>query len=425
MSRHFKIESPEAPHEEINDFLPFYDFSNDIDPLWLMDPDENDAPSPLVPISASEDPNCQQSLDFLPSPRENSLDMFLDSVSDDYKYQFIAEPVEEAQTAAVSFDFSTAVSAGVMSDQKPVLRTIFTPENGDPSYAIDEYRMQSLKSKSQKHRMEFEIFSDHNSTHPQYKGWYMVLNTPYGALLAEKKIPVGTIMYARNRLVYVWIPQKQGDKTPVLQLGEFNMPASQCGGKHFLCTKRPYAKTTSLTAPPAPSEFFIMMNPSSNCLSNAHKHSESTLQMSILLNSSCVATYQMMVLSYDSEVKSKRYLSAIFCMAFLLTGAAGTLMKGLTDASPAPTNAGRVLLSTDIDELESKTSDTFNVQRLWLWLSESLIQPVAQSLFSSVYSDIVIAALFISSLVAYLKWMKLKEVTRSVRASQFSSAAQS
>eukprot|EP01122_Echinamoeba_exundans_P014685 TRINITY_DN669_c0_g1_i1.p1 TRINITY_DN669_c0_g1~~TRINITY_DN669_c0_g1_i1.p1 ORF type:complete len:517 (+),score=87.17 TRINITY_DN669_c0_g1_i1:105-1655(+) len=418
MQSDFEIEALAAQCPSMDAFWGMDNFSNQEDPLWMGDGDDS-----LVPVTTPvlEDSNWIETFPPTALPDTHALADEMVIISDTPKSDSILQTPVACQSAIVRIEAPTAALWNTWNPSAFVdLVSSPSSENEDPTYPIDKFSptMQSpilsperaVVRLKPKNKPEYQAFDDPTGLFPDFVGWSVILSTPYGHLLAEKKIPVGTIMYARNRLVYVWVPQKHFDKYPILSVGEFTMPKSQCGSTHALCFKRPYSKFTTTIAPSAPTEFFICMDPKTDCRSNAHKSTGSNVILNICMDPSTVskpiAQYRLDVQSYDSQAKSGRVLSGILCMAFLLTGAMGTIFKGSESKSHS---TSRVLLSSN-DDSDSAVSSWHD------WI-HSIFETISNVLMSSPVGDVLLGLLMLTSFFAVIKCVDFDAATKTFKAS--------
>jgi hypothetical protein len=232
MQTDFELESLAAQCPEMDTFWHMENFSDQQDPLWMGDADDS-----LVPVTTPvlED---SDSISTFPPPASSDVNSPVDEtqiISDLFKPDVPhVMPAMEYQPLLVRVE----APAGLWNTWNPSAFVDLvgspTSENEDPSYPIDKFsptlqspvvpREHAVVKIKPSSKLEYQTFDDPTGLFPDFLGWSVILSTPFGSLLAEKKIPLNTIMYARNRLVYVWVPQKHFDKFPILVVGEFTMP---------------------------------------------------------------------------------------------------------------------------------------------------------------------------------------------------------
>jgi hypothetical protein len=150
------------------------------------------------------------------------------------------------------------------------------------------------------------------------------------------------------------------------------------------------------------------MDPKIECRSNAHKSTGSNVILNICMDPSTVskpiAQYRLNVQSYDSQAKSGRVLSGILCMAFLLTGAMGTLFKG----SESKTHStGRVLMSSEDESADSSSA--------WHDWANSAAETASNVLLSSPIGDILLGLLLMTSFFAIVKFVDFNSATKTLK----------
>lgn len=416
-------QDPSDSHYENSDnFLDFPPFPHDLDPIWPIELDEilspNDAAQGTFAVDDESESFFTPAEDFSVVEPLQVEAPILNEVSQSTASNAIGSAVVKVEPAADLLEYMQ-----ICSHMDTELSSSSSIENYDPQYYFEKVEPDSdsctpespIQIINPLRSGEYHQYEDRLGQFPEYCGWHVILETPYGTLLSEKKIPVGKVMYARNRLVYVWLPQKHFDKSPVLLMGELNMPSNHCGSLHSLCFKRPYAKVTTQIAPVAPTEFFICMDPSVKCRSNAHKSTDATVILTVCADSVSrdpLAHYHLAVGSYDSQAKSGRFLSGILCFVFLLSGAAGHIWRGSFNgaAGSSASSTGRMLMNVE----EKSPSQPSHGSRIWSWLS-SASDTIGDLFMSSGVGELLLSLMLLTSVIALVKWIDLKATARSIK----------